>query len=74
MKINMTDWIPQMQNTLKCECYIESLPPPIPPKMTESPLSYQNVSNEQSATVVVESQLNSAPIIPPKPAPRPPGN
>ena len=74
MKFNMTDWIPQMEDNLKCECDIESLPPPIPPKIIDTLPSYQNVNNDQSGTVVMKSELNSAPTLPPKPAPRPPGN
>ena len=71
----MVDWIPQIQDKLKCVKYdIESLPPPIPPKMIEPPLIHQNVSHDPSAIVLEESGLNSTPVLPPKPAPRPSGN
>ena len=70
----MEEWIPQMQDNLKCESEIESLPPPIPPKMIP-PLapSHKNKMANYSppATVVMESELNSAPALPPKPAARP---
>ena len=73
MKINTVDWIPQaqLQENLKSEHEVDSLPPPIPPKTIETPaLSYQNANYGPSATV--ESELKSAPALPPKPAPRPP--
>ena len=77
MKINMVDWIPQIQNQdkfKKCECDIESLPPPIPPKIIEIPLIHQNASHGPSAIVLEESGLKCTPALPPKPAPRPSGN
>ena len=61
VKINMTDWIPKLQDNLKCDIDVESLPPPIPPKIIETPLSHQNVNNNPSAIVLVESELNPAP-------------
>ena len=74
MKINMEDWFPNVQDKLKCECEIESLPPPIPPKMIQ-PLapytSHQNESYSLPTAVVMESELlSSAPALPPKPVPR----
>ena len=70
VEINMVDWIPQVQENLKSEYEIESQPPPIPPKTIET---HQNTNYGPSATVLVmESELNSAPALPPKPAPRPP--
>ena len=67
----MEDWIPQVQDNLKYECEIESLPPPIPPKMIQPPApSHQNAdySPGPPATVVMEFELNSVPALPPKPA------
>ena len=71
----MEDWFPHVQDNLKCECEIESLPPPIPLKMIQ-PLapyaSHQNESYSPRTAVVMESELlSSAPALPPKPVPRP---
>ena len=74
MKINVEDWIPQVQDNLKREFEIESLPPPLPPKMIQtSTPSHRNAGYGPgpSAVVVMESELNPAPALPPKPAARP---
>lgn len=77
MKINIEDWIPQLQDN-ECEAESLALPSPIPPKnsVIEIPLSHpENLKVKPEYDPVqefVESQLNSAPTLPPKPASRPP--
>ena len=54
----MEDWITQVQENLKCEYEIESMTPPIPPKIIQSLVPpHQSESYSPPTITVMESEL-----------------